>query len=190
MPPRDSAPPWPPSGSPSRGSVSERPSPRSSARRQPERSMPTVNCSRPAHSSLIPEPIRGLLVTCPARRVRNLRSRNGQFGDHPHQHCLPRCLRNPHARHRKHRPGKPLDAIGRNRVAFCVARAPQSVLQTDGGTCPPPTAGVRPLRPSAGPRAVSEECRCRSGHARHRKQFQRTAGNATRPQTGCRTSAD
>ncbi len=40
----------------------ERPLPRSNARRQPERSMPTVNCSRPASSSLIPAPIRGLLV--------------------------------------------------------------------------------------------------------------------------------
>jgi len=40
----------------------ERPVPRSNARWQPERSMPTVNCSGPASSSLIPAPVRGLLV--------------------------------------------------------------------------------------------------------------------------------
>ena len=46
-PPTDSAPRWPPFASPSRGWAFVRPSPRSSARRQPERSMPTANCSRP-----------------------------------------------------------------------------------------------------------------------------------------------
>ena len=40
----------------------ERPLPRRNARRQPERSMPTVNCSRPATSSVIPGTIRGLLA--------------------------------------------------------------------------------------------------------------------------------
>jgi len=46
-PPKDSAPRWPPFASPSRGWASERPSPRSSARRQPERCLPTANCSQP-----------------------------------------------------------------------------------------------------------------------------------------------
>jgi hypothetical protein len=74
--------------------------------------------------------------------------------------------------------------------AFCVTGALQSALQLDGDACPPPAVGVRPLRRSAGPRVVSEERRCRSRRARHMKQFRQTAGSATRPPTGYRTSAD
>ena len=46
-PPRGFAPRWPPFAWPSCGWAFERPSPRSNARRQPERSMPTGNSSRP-----------------------------------------------------------------------------------------------------------------------------------------------
>jgi hypothetical protein len=44
-----------------------------------------------------------------------------KLGSHPRQHCLPRRLGNPHARHEDHRTGEQLDAISRNRVAFRVA---------------------------------------------------------------------
>jgi hypothetical protein len=58
---------------------------------------------------------------CPARLFRNLHSRTGQTSDHARQDSLPRCLWNPHARHKDHCPGQHLYAIGRNCVAFCVA---------------------------------------------------------------------
>ena len=64
---------------------------------------------------------------CPARLFRTLCGRAGQVGDHPRQHRVSRCLRNPHARHEDHRAGEQLDAVGRKCVAFCVAgnRDPQ-----------------------------------------------------------------
>jgi hypothetical protein len=60
-----------------------------------------------------------------------------KFGSHPSQHCLPRCLRNPHARHKDHRPGEQLDAIARIRVAS----ESQFASQTDGNACPRQASG-------------------------------------------------
>jgi hypothetical protein len=59
----------------------------------------------------------------PARpwRVFRLGRTLGQTSDHPRQHRVSRCLRNPHASHKDYSPGEQLDAIRRNCVAFCVA---------------------------------------------------------------------
>ena len=67
-------------------------------------------------------------ASCPARLFRNLRSRTGQNSDQPRQHCLPRCLRNPHSRHEDYSLGQQLDADPRNRVAICVAAGHDPVI--------------------------------------------------------------
>jgi len=57
-----------------------------------------------------------------------------QFLDHPLKNRLSRCLGDRHARHEEHSAGEQINAIGRNRVAFRVARGRDMLFSRGWGS--------------------------------------------------------
>ena len=63
----------------------------------------------------------GARLTCPTRPFRNPRSRTGQVGDLPREHCGPLSLGQIPTCHEDHSAGEHVDPIGRNCVAIRAA---------------------------------------------------------------------